>query len=142
MVSLLIVMMKLLSILIICISLLGCSNESKPLNSLTADFAVVEGGEVSSLYEWLRNHPQRRIVSLTGVLLYRSGVSKYVIYTEEVSNTSQQCQTIDWEVFKPYNAFLQQWKYAHPELKLIAITNIPEYSGGVHRFVLCYELQD
>lgn len=129
----------------------GSSGEPKRITELQ-DFAYVsadsnQGSDVSALNHWLRTNPAKKVVSFSGVLAYREGVSGYIVYFVSGDNSQQRFGRISRNVRvsrEPEQVVhgiraLQDWKNSHPNARVIAITTVPSYSGGVREFTICYE---
>ncbi|HBI97141.1 MAG: hypothetical protein US83_C0007G0040 [Candidatus Falkowbacteria bacterium GW2011_GWC2_38_22] len=139
---------------------IGCSgvNSSEP-KSVTEmqDFAFVNTqvytqsreyvDDITMLNQWLRANRSKKVVSFSGVLAYREGVSGYIIYFVSGDNSQQKFARInrsDRMSREPEIAVhgirsLQEWKNAHPNVRIISISTVPSYSGGVREFTICYE---
>ena len=141
------------------IVLVGCGNsnsEPKPVSEMK-DFAYVSTrvytqnresvDDITMLNQWLRKNPDKKVVSFSGVLDYREGVSGYVVYFVSGDNSQQKFERInrsDRLSRKPDLAVhgirsLQAWRDAHPNARVVAISTVPSYSGGVREFTICYE---
>lgn len=143
------------------LTLIGCSAEKTPGPlTETESFVFVseatnnEGpDDVLMLNNWLRLNPNKKVISFSGVLFYREGVSGYILYFEEGDNSQQSFVKIyrDDTRVKPGHTrlepgpsihgihFLQDWIDTHPDSRMMAITTIPDYSGGVREFMILYE---
>ena len=133
-------MKRLISIIAIAISFAGCTppneaNAPKPITE-TKDFAYVStpSGDISTLNQWLRANPSKKVVSFSGVLAYRDGVSGYVVYFTSGDNSQQKFESVSKRIVS-----LQEWKDAHPDVRVVAISTVPAYSGGVREYTICYE---
>jgi len=139
---------------VVLVGLVGCgdSNSEPRLITEMQDFAYVsadsnQSDDVSALNQWLRANLNKKVVSFSGVLAYREGVSGYVVYFVSGNNSQQKFERInrsDRASREPEPAVhgvrsLQEWKNAHPNARVIAISTVPSYSGGVREFTICYE---
>lgn len=126
--------------------LVGCgdgNSEPKPITE-TQDFAYVstQSDDITTLNQWLRANPNKRIVSFSGVLAYRDGVSGYVFYFIAGDNSKQKFEHINRNSQTSGEhgiGSLQEWKNAHSNAQVVAISTVPSYSGGVREFTICYE---
>lgn len=139
---------------LILVGLTGCSDSSsepKPVSAMK-DFAYVSADssqwdDISALNQWLRANPDKKIVSFSGVLAYREGVSGYVVYFVTGDNSLQKFERInrsDRTSREPELAVhgirsLQAWRDAHQNARVVAISTVPSYSGGVREFTICFE---
>jgi hypothetical protein len=133
------------------------SSEPKPVTEVK-DFAyvhtqiytqnresVVDG--ITTLNQWLRANPSKKVVSFAGILAYREGVSGYVIYFVSGDNSKQKFERIDRSDFASRQRdatdfgihSLQTWRDANSNARIVAIAIVPAYSGGVREFTICYE---
>ena len=137
------------------IGLTGCggdSNEPKPVTEME-DFAYVNTqvytqnresvDDITTLNAWLRANPSKKVVSFSGVLAYREGVSGYIVYFVSGDNSKQKFWRVNRsdepEIFVHGIRSLQTWKDAHPNARVVALSAVPSYSGGVREFTVCYE---
>ena len=109
------------------------------------DEAADENG-ISLLNEWLKNNPGKKVVSFSGVLAYRDGVSGYIVYFVHGDNSRQRFEQISNATIMENSRSaifgvntLQLWKEAKSDLKIVAISTVPSYSGGVREYVICSE---
>ncbi|MBI5140284.1 MAG: hypothetical protein HZA94_02455 [Candidatus Vogelbacteria bacterium] len=139
---------------IVFVGLAGCSDsnsEPKPVTEVK-DFAYIsvdnnQRDDISVLNQWLRTNPDKKVVSFSGVLAYREGVSGYVVYFVSGDNSQQKFERINRSYRtsrEPEPAVhgirsLQAWKDAHQNARVVAISTVPSYSGGVREFTICYE---
>lgn len=136
---------------VVLVGLVGCGdskNEPKPITE-TQDFAYVntQSDDITTLNQWLHANPNKRVVSFSGVLAYREGVSGYVVYFVSGDNSKQKFERINRsdrtsrepEMVVHGIRSLQEWKNAHPTARVIAVSTVPSYSGGVREFTICYE---
>ena len=140
---------------VVLVGLIGCrdsSDEPKPISEMR-DFAYVNTqvqgalGDTAVLNQWLQTNPNKKVVSFSGVLAYREDVSGYVVYFVSGDNSHQKFERIDRSDLtshKPELAVhgirsLQEWKNVHPNARVVAISTVPAYSGGVREFTICYE---
>lgn len=100
---------------------------------------------IGILNQWLRNNPEKEVVSFSGVLDYREGVSGYVVYFVHGDNSGQNFKQVSTDAEDPENAYtfeidsLQSWMNSNPDAKIVSISTIPAYSGGVREYVVCYK---
>ncbi|OGM99221.1 MAG: hypothetical protein A2915_02875 [Candidatus Yanofskybacteria bacterium RIFCSPLOWO2_01_FULL_41_34] len=144
---------------VVLVGLAGCgdsSNEPKSVSEMK-DFAYVSTevytqnresvDDITTLNQWLRANPGKKVISFSGVLAYREGVSGYVVYFVSGNNSQQKFERInrsDRSSRKPELAVhgirsLQAWRDAHQNARVVAISTVPSYSGGVREFTICYE---
>lgn len=144
--------MKLISIVpfaLILLVVLGCGPSDRvQLLTETQDFAYVatnQNDDIDKLNQWLRANSSKRVISFAGVLAYREGVNGYIVYFAAGDNSKQQFARVDkvkrQEPETSVNGFnyLQGWKNQNPNANIVAITTVPNYSGGVREFTICYE---
>ena len=154
-------------VILVVVGLIGCyggnselkPGELKPARE-TKDFVFVVVGQekgysvgdkklddILVLNKWLRTNPNKKVVSFSGVLESREDVSGYVVYFVSGNNSQQKFERINandkvsqkhgW--FLHGIQFIQAWKDVHPNARIVAISTVPQYSGGVKRFTICYE---
>lgn len=129
----------------------GDSSEPKPVMEMQ-DFAFVNTqreyvDDITTLNQWLRANHNKKVVSFSGVLAYREGVSGYIVYFVSGDNSQQKFARIirsDRTSREPEIAVhgirsLQEWKNTHSNVRIISISTVPSYSGGVREFTICYE---
>ena len=100
------------------------------------NYAKVSVGQdyVESLNQWLRANPGNRVTSFAGILAYREGCSSFVIQHEPGDNQSQR-----FLLLPPDTSAIQEFRESHQGEKVVALTSIPAYSGGVRNWLLCVE---
>src|SRR5262249_18592301 len=98
------------------------------------------------LNKWIQENPNKRIISLDGILQYRSGVRGFEIVTEPGNNTNQHCEMVAAYDTKDSSGVmdyggpeLQAWQAGHPERHIVAITSNPNYNGGIDGYFVCSE---
>lgn len=104
------------------------------------DFSYIEiypNRDAYILNEWLQDNPNKKVVSFSGVLAYREDVSGYILYFESGSNSNQRFVRIG--CWNNQFSYLQDWKDSNPKVRIVAFTTIPQYSGGIKAFTICYE---
>lgn len=101
--------------------------------------------DVTLLNRWLRANPDKKVISFSGVLAYREGVSGYIVYFVPGDSSQQKFARISLSYQnRPESAYdgvlsLQRWKNDYPGAKIVAISTVPSYGGGVKEFTCCYE---
>jgi uncharacterized lipoprotein NlpE involved in copper resistance len=135
----------------ILVGLVACDDKNSELKPVTEtqDFVYVNTAseEISVLNQWLRTNPDKKVVSFSGVLAYREGVSGFVLYFSPGDNSKQKFERINLapQTYEKSNLWvhgidsLQAWKDTHPNAREIAFSTVPAYSGGVDWCIVCFE---
>jgi len=120
----------------------------------TPDYVATPGyleryTDISPLNQWLRVNPDKKVVSFSGVLAYREGVSGYILYFVSGDNSQQRFKRINLKDRRSRRSgpepdvygisALQTWKDEHPNARIVAVSTVPSYSGGVREFTIYYE---
>lgn len=125
-----------------------------PPATSTQAFAFVEtpasntpAYDIRVLNRWLRANPDKKVVSFSGVLAYREGVSGYIVAFTPGDNSHQEFARINLPDARykrdPVHGMgqLQAWRDANPNARIVGFAAVPAYSGGVREFTVCYEHQ-
>lgn len=116
------------------------------------NFAYVATGDdytdnTLALNQWLRVNPNKKVVSFSSVLYYRSDARGYIVYFVPGNNSKQKFERVakdDKKFNEPMRTVygmhaLQYWRDTHKQTHLVAISTVAEYSGGVKEFIICFE---
>lgn len=119
---------------------------------VTEEFEYVDtqkpqSDDILLLANWLKDNPDKRVVSMTGILYYRDDVSGYVIHFVRGDNSNQKFTMVEnqspegtgVDEYGHGVTFLQKWKNKNHDAKIIAISSIASSGGGVKSYLICYE---
>jgi len=101
---------------------------------------------ISVLNQWLKENSEKKVISFTGILAYREGVSGYAVYFTHGDNSKQRFEQISGsdviarsrETVFGIDA-IQLWMGVNHDRTIIAFSSVPSYSGGVREYVICSE---
>ena len=119
----------------------------RTLRTLKQNTAHKTIDDITVLNQWLRVHPDKKVISFSGVLAYCEDVSGYIVYFILGDNSKQKFERINQGNRRSHEPefavqgiqFLQEWKNTHPDAHIVAISTVPKYAGGVREFTICYE---
>ena len=141
-------------VFVLCASLLicGCNESDENIDKAvpiteTRAFAYVHTAshderDIDVLNRWIRANPNKKVTSFSGVLAYREGVSGYIIHFTPGDNAHMHFARIDRKQSESAIHgidLLEKWKDANPNARIVAISTVPSYSGGVREYTICYE---
>lgn len=100
------------------------------------DFSTVpiQDNPIIELNRWLAANPDRRVSDIAGVLAYREGCREFVIHHEAGNNARQVFKQLDKDTRN-----LQSYVTSHPGERIVAMTTVPSYSGGIREWIICTE---
>ncbi|OGZ95441.1 MAG: hypothetical protein A2676_04920 [Candidatus Sungbacteria bacterium RIFCSPHIGHO2_01_FULL_51_22] len=143
------------AVLFISVLSVGCESDPPappPPKTETENLIYIEATsydnrDIIVLNDWLRANPDRKITSLTGILLGSGGdVSGYIARFDRADNSRQRCTRLfarDGAVWQASGGYgiedLDKWMREHKAFKNLLVVSVPSGTGGSLSYTLCFD---